>query len=217
MQKINYYKIYIIFFLIFMLTGCDKITVFPNDKNSKIKTIENIITGLVIDYYSNSGRSIDRNKILVCKIKPYESGYLALTLYAGEGPQLVLFYIDKDKNNNYLISKKSYGELAISMGFSANRVVDNDNTIIFGNLNESTWMPSTDKRKLTNYSKMTVKFENGKLINEDFKTREKGYIILLNSNSRVVSILLYDSKNQIVNSLEDFNQCGNGINDTELN
>lgn len=160
---------------------------------------------LVKNYYQNSSRKIEVKDLTIVESKPYSSGYLILAWYKGEGPDVTLFYIAKDKDE-VIIKKKYTVEPATSMGFAVNKVFYGNNVILFSNLNEETWVPPNgDKRVKTDYSKMLVN-ASGKKINEDI-TGSEGYIVVL-PNGEINDVILYNSQGEIVNTMEDLKKYG---------
>jgi len=198
-----------LFLMLSVSVGCSNNTASKNQKaDESIKAIEGTVSNMVIGYYKNLGRQIDVNQVILCKIKQYKEGYLALAWYTGEGSQATLFYIKKGKNNEYIISKKVDMEPALSLGFSVKRVADGNNIILCSNLNEETWVPpNDDKRFKADYAKIVVSLNNGTTIEEDVKG-DKGYIIALSGNPDVVDIRLYNSRGKIINSLSDLSKYG---------
>jgi len=190
-------------------TGCSNYTAGKNQKvDESIKMIEGTVTNVVTGYFKNLDPQIDMTEVVLCKIKPYREGYLALAWYTGEGSQVTLFYIEQDRNKKYSISKKVDMEPALSMGFSVKRVIDGNSIILCSNLNEETWVPPNDDRRFkADYAKIVVSLDNGTIVEEDIKG-DKGYIIALNGNPDVVDMRLYNSKGKIVNSMSDLSKYG---------
>jgi len=138
----------------------------------------------------------------ILKIKQFSTGYLVLMLHSGDGSGITLNYLENIDNDSYKIKGFSSGELAISMGFGVNRLVLENSTIFFCNLNESTWVPENDTRNETNYEKMIFEFDNGDKMTENVKN-DKGYIVIVNNKVNIKSIKLYNEDNDLVNTYED--------------
>ena len=211
-QKVSVLIPFIILVLI-LLVGCsngipnteaiNNTTIYASNSGiTQTKAIERTVNDLINSYYQNISRKIALSKIDVLKIQEYKYSYLALVLYSGEGPELRLVMIAKDKNGEYAIAKTVCGDMAISMGFEANSVEDGKSTILFGNLNEYTWKAITDERKPTDYEKMAIEFDSGRTIEESIKGN-KGYIIVADANQKVKDMRLFNSKSEVVISLKD--------------
>ncbi|MCG8499465.1 MAG: hypothetical protein MJB12_03520, partial [Firmicutes bacterium] len=142
----------------------------------------------------------EENEIL--KVKQYGGGYFVLMYHIGEGGNICLYYLEKKADSSFEVKGSSTGEQAISMGFGVNRLVFGNDTILFCNLNDSTWIPENDTRKETNYTKMVFELENGQKVTEDVKN-DKGYIVILNEKTNVKDVELFNGENKVVNSYKD--------------
>lgn len=163
-------------------------------------------TDIVIKDFLNSDEALDSDKLTVAERKPYENGYLILLNYYGEGSEVILYYIEKN-SDDFVIKNKTSVAPAISMGFAINKIYHNNNMILFSNLNESTWIPSTDERKETDYSKMVIKTELQEDLIENIRQSQDGYIAIL-PKTEIIDITLYNSTGEIVNTLKDLNEYG---------
>ena len=140
------------------------------------------------------------NEIL--KVKEYGEGYFALIHHKGEGGGIILYYLEKKADSSFEVKGSSMGQQAISMGFGVNKLLFGNDTILFCNLNDSTWIPENDTRKETNYTKMVFELENGQKVTEDVKN-DKGYIVILNEKTNVKDVELFNGENKVVNSYKD--------------
>ncbi|AGL02393.1 hypothetical protein [Desulfoscipio gibsoniae] len=207
-------KITVLLAIAIILTACSsKQNYVLNVSNEDESLINNISNALYNDYYKSIG--INLNNIEVCDINPYLSGRIVVSLVKGEGARLDLFYLAKDNDNKYKADKKAEGEMALSMGFSVNRIADYNNTIIFGNLNETTWLPDSDKKIKTDFEKVSMVLDNDEIIEEDIKG-DKAYIIIINKSTNIHNIKFFNSDNKVVCTLNDLIKYGSGINNTKL-
>ncbi|GEM_PF-5892358 len=106
----------VIAFYLFILNGCTTNSkTQPDDSSLEAKSND-----LVFDYYKNLGRKIDLKELIIVQAKPYKTGYLVLSWYKGEGPELTLFYIEKGGSDLRMVNKETV-EPAASLGFEVNR------------------------------------------------------------------------------------------------
>ena len=167
---------------------------------SENKTLEDNLKKAIIDAHDNN----IRGKIEILKEKKYEKGYLVLTIEKGEGGGIALYYVENEEGENFIVKGIAGGEAAMSIGFGVNRVIIDNHTILFCNLNESTWIPENDTRKETKYSRIAFEFENDNKAEETVADKN-GYILIFDGIVHVKDMKLYNAKNKLVNIYKDVN------------
>lgn len=88
------------------------------------------------------------------------------SIQQGEGGGIAIYYVEEGKNSSFTVKGVVGGQAAMSMGFGANRFILENDTILFCNLNESTWIPENDTRKETKYAKIIFELDNDNIIEE---------------------------------------------------
>lgn len=166
-------------------------------KESENKAPDDVLKKAIIDAYDNFNRTIE-----FLKVKKYEQGYLALTLFKGEGGGIALYYIEEGENGTFTAKGLAGGDAAMSMGFGVNRFTMDNHTIFFCNLNESTWIPENDTRKETKYTRIVFEFDDGNTVEEPV-ANERGYILIYTGIAHVKDMKLYNAKNELVNVYKD--------------
>lgn len=144
----------------------------------------------------------DKGKTEILKVKKFGQAYLILILNQGEGGGIAIYYVEEGENNNFTAKGIVPGEAAMSMGFGVNRFILDDHTILFCNLNESTWIPENDTRKETKYTKIIFEFDNGNTLEENVEN-DKGYILISDSIVHIKDMKLYNANNEIVSTYKD--------------
>lgn len=187
----------------------------PIPKEVDNSTMEEKMNAVVVDYYLSLGSRMNKKDIEISKIKQHESGYLVLAMYHGEGPMLSLFHVKENEKDEYEIIQVSSGQLAISMGFAVNRLVYNNNTILFSNLNKSTWIPETDTRKPTDYIRVLVESNRGTRVEESVEG-DTGYIIILNSDEKIGNMVFYNAAGEVVSTMLDMGKAEDTVNETRF-
>lgn len=150
--------------------------------------------------------------IKVLKIKEFQGGNLVLARSRGkEGASFIsLFNLGKDTNGKLFIKAKASTEEVYSPGFGVNRMLYRNSTLFFGNLNKKAWDPKTDKVKETNYSEMTVEFDDGKKVEEKIENDE-GYVLIADNDVKIKDMKLYNNKGEIVNTYDEYYSKGADI------
>lgn len=181
--------------LIIIVTGCS-----GNPGASEVKAQ---VRDAITRFYEERRSSPVEYSIEIFKIKSLEEDFLAVAVLRGEEgqPSLDLLLIQKQRGK-YSVSKTGFGSIAISMGFSVNRVTYNNKTLIFGSLKDSTWVPKTDKRKKVSYAKVKAVFNNGKSIEENIKG-DKAYLLIVDEVSGLQDLSFYNEKGQVEGSFND--------------
>jgi len=203
----------LLIFVLITFTACDlkngidlKHTTSINKNDSELsrdndfKNINVILKEVIIEDIKKT--DVVTEKIELYKIKKYKDGYLVLVMQQGEGAGISVYYLVKADGDKYIVKGIASSELALSMGFGINRFVIDNDTVLFSNLNESTWVPENDTRKETKYTRIVIYFDNGKTLEEKVDNK-KGYIAILNGIVNVIDMKLYNAKNDLVGSYKD--------------
>lgn len=184
------------------LAGCGLNSSVVRPENSReSEMVEDEVAATAIGYLAAEYETYDKTKFEVFKVKPYRKGYLALVIYGGEGYFTELIHVVRDAKRGYVVSRRAELSFPISMGFAVNSIVDGDYTVLSSVLNNTSWIPSEDRRYRVDYNRMVVEFANGEIIEEHVQG-EKGYIIILESKARVKDVRLYDLKGEVIDSLQ---------------
>ncbi|WP_347490429.1 hypothetical protein ABDB91_04465 [Desulfoscipio sp. XC116] len=166
---------------------------YPDDNEIKTLILQNSFT---------QHTTATENDIKVLKIKEFQKELLVLVLFTQEENYgLTLFEIGT-VDDGYKITSGTEGEYSISMGFSANMVICDNTSIVFGDLRSDTWVPETDTRKKTGYTNIKVILDDGKTVSEDV-SGDAGYIIILGSNKEIDNMNFYNERGETVNILSD--------------
>jgi hypothetical protein len=183
---------------LFSLSGCSNYT---NNKT---------VNGIIDSYYKSIEPS-NRGDLKIFAQKPIDDKLLVLAeKYSGDGHSFTeLFLISNDKK----IEKRATGYTPLSMCFTINLLEYEDNTIVFGNFNNSKWEMETDKKKPVNIQNILVKFKNGEIIKEDVGV---GYIVYSNSLTNVEAFELYDNNGVLQSDLNDLRKYGSVFNETSF-
>jgi len=201
--------------LIFISIGCDDGEEFRNlnldEINIKLKE-ENFLDKVVKDYNYKFNKKLDANKMEVYSVKPYYKGCLVLVCYRGETLELKLFYIQKDKENFYHL-REAQGQFLPKL--SVNSLKDGLNTIYFGNLSKEYTSLVSNSKEIESKSKIYLKLDNGKSIEEKVNPKDKGYIIVVDSQGMVVDLMFYNINNEPLNYIKEFVNYSQGIYETE--
>jgi hypothetical protein len=205
-----------IFFLVLLyvttIIGC---TTFDSDINTNKefkKGSEKIINTIVKEYNEKYLAKIEKNKLSIYSIKPYEKGVLVLICYKDKVPELKLLYLVKNKNG-YDISKYSEGQYDINK-LKVNKVQEGNNEIYFGSLDNSFFKNSEQVDSKAKVGGIGISLDNGKKIQEKIINNQKGYIIISNSKAMIVEFYLYNLIAEKSYFIKDFINYSDGINET---
>ncbi|WP_028305451.1 hypothetical protein [Desulfitobacterium sp. PCE1] len=174
------------------LTGCTE------HSESKSSTVNDLV-----DSYYKRFEPTNRGDLKILAQKPIDNKTLVLAeKYSGDGHSCTeLFLINNDKR----IEKRATGLTPISMYFSVNLLEYENNTIAFGNFNNTKWEMETDTKKPVNIQNILVKFKNGEIIEENVGL---GYIIYSKTLSDIEIVELYDKNGILQSDLNDLRKYG---------
>ena len=197
--------IILMLFISLLLFSCSNETSITNGQSYR---------DTVLNYYS---KYIDINNSLYTEMvffkeKSFGNDYLILShLYQGQGQSSLDLFVLSGKNGNYEIIKKSTGQEPLSMGFSVNRLIEEDKTILFGKFNSSTMVIKDASRKMVDYAKIEVIFKDGTIVEENVM-QDNSYIIIADTTSEIDKMLLFNHSGEIEETLEDV-----GLNNVTFN
>ena len=146
------------------------------------------------------------SKSHVLATKPYKNGILVLAKNStGQDiDTLELFFVGKDG-----VNKLSTGIVAGEGEFSLNRLLDGNNSILFGQFA----VDSKDNTKVLKYTKVLITLKNWKTLEEEI-TDEKGFILILNHTENVEKFDLYGAEGTILARINDIRLVGPGLHQT---
>lgn len=191
---------------IIVLSGLLSLTGCSEHSESRKSTVNEIV-----DSYYKRFEPTNRGDLKILAQKPIDDKILVLAeKYSGNGHSYTeLFLINKEKK----IEKRATGFTPISMCFSANLLEYENNTIVFGNFNDTKWEIETDTKKPVNIQSILVKFKNGEKIKENVGL---GYIIYSKSLADVGVIELYDNNGVLQSDLNDLRKYGSVFTETSF-
>jgi len=201
--------------LLFIPMGCNDGDEFKklNMEEINVKMKEgNFLDKVVKDYNNKFNKNLDASKMEVYSVKPYYKGCLVLIGYRGESLELKLFYIQKDKDNLYHL-REAKGQFLPKL--SVNSLKDGLSTIYFGNLSKEYTDLDNNSKETESKAKIYLKQDNGNYIEENIKPKDKGYIIVVNSQGMVVDLTFYNVNNEPLNYIKEFVNYSQGIYETE--
>ena len=200
--------------LIFVTTIIGCTTLNPNIDFSKEFNgrLENITNVIIKEYNKKYGVQIEKSKISIYSIKPYEKGFLLLMCYKNTLPELKLLYLTKD-SNGYHISKYSDGEYNIK-NLKVNKVEKGKSAIYFGSLDNSFFKNNGKIGSKVYQGGMSILLDNGESIQEKINNNQKGYIIISDSKAMIVDFYLYNSKKLKSYFINNFINYSDGINES---
>lgn len=166
---------------------------------NNLKDKEELLNGAVAEFYSNRDLS-NNGKLQIYKTKTLDDNYIVLAeKYSGDGHRFLhLFLLDKDYN----IKAWTSGETPISNCFSANSLDYCGNRIVFGSFNDTKWDSEKDRKLTVKIDNIYLKLDNNQEVIEEV-SKQKGYILILDSISKVEKVQLYNDKGELQGSLDD--------------
>ncbi|MDQ2086731.1 hypothetical protein RBH29_09865 [Herbivorax sp. ANBcel31] len=228
---------------VILLAGCGGAGIIEGDDKSQDNisgqsTVEQEIKDAVMDYYKRKlgygeeyettqrdnyiimshlkSEVVREFEITIYKTKPFGDKYLVLAgCHDGDGhPPSELLLLQKT-DDKYTVSKEAFGDIPISMAFTINSVVYENNTILFSVLRDRTWLVEPDESKEVSFDYIITEFENGESIKE-IVTGDRAYIIILEGISDVKDMNLFNSEGKLQTSLEDLVKYGSMGRDSEF-
>jgi hypothetical protein len=206
----------VIFFLVLIyvttIIGC---TTFDSniDSNMGFKEKSEKITNIIIKEYNEKyGDKIEKSKLSIYSIKPYEQGVLLLIGYKNTVPGLKLLYLIKDRTG-YHVSKYSEGQYDINK-IKVNKVEDGNNAIYFGSLDNSFFTNNQNIGSKVKVGGITISLDDGKNFKEEISNNQKGYIIISDSKAMIVDFYLYNLINEKSYFIKNFINYSSGINES---
>lgn len=191
--------IYILFILLIFIVY--KYTDINRINNTDMKSEETRINQSIAKFYSqNKFKNLNTGTFKIYNIKKVDDKYLVLSqAYLKEGQSysnLVLL------NSNFDIIKYASGDIPISNCISVNRVIYDNNTILFGNFNNTKMTKDAQKKIDVNIKKIEVKLVDGQILKEDVNV-DNGYILISKKLSNINEVTVYDENNNIQSSLQE--------------
>ena len=174
----------------------DKKGIITVEDNRRLETV-------IAEYYIRADPN-NKGILKIYNIKKYGSDYLTLTgKYRGEGEDgSVLFLID----SKFDIMAMAPGNMPLSPCFSANVVKDQGKSIVYGNFKNKKWDPKTDLVSDVQIDSIKIVFEDGTVIKEPV-SMDKGYIIDVDTLSKIKDIDVYNSKGELQSDLLNESYC----------
>ena len=204
--------------LLTFLAGCSEVKQGKNlNEEQLVKEMRegNALSDFVKIYNKKYNKNLEASKIEVCSIKTYKKGYLLLTCYRKEVLELKLFYIEKDKDNLFSV-REAKGQYLPKL--SVNSLKDDKNTIYFGNLSAEDYTTTgKDENNKSVHGKVNLTLDTGIHVEENFNSKDKGYIIIVDSQGMVVDLTFTNVNNEPFNYIKEFVNYSHGIYETKWN
>ena len=181
------------------LFGCGTMKSSNTGIFNNLRDKDALIYDAVDKFYSNREPK-NKGDLKIYSTKSFKEKYLVLAeKYSGDGHRFShLFLIDE----KYNIKEWTTGEIPISNCFSINRAEYSGNTILFGTFNNSKWDSKKDKKIPVKIDNIYVSLDDNEEIREEV-SGDNCYILILDSNSKVEKVQLYNDKGEVQSSLAD--------------
>lgn len=172
---------------------------------------EKIINIIIKEYNEKYKTNIEKSKLSIYNIKPYEKGFLVLVCYTDTIPELNLIYLIKARNG-YHVAKYSAGQYDINK-LKVNKIEDGNNSIYFGSVHSSFFKNSDELVAKTKQGGISILLDDGKNVQEEINSNQNGYIIIINSKAMIVDFYLYNLSNEKSYFIKNFINYSTGINE----
>lgn len=170
-----------------------------NPQYNKTKPEQELITESLDKYYYEVNKQ-HKSKFKIYNVKKFNNKCLVLAQELGlDGePYINLFLL----NDKFEVIKVSDSRMPITQCFSLDKVVYENNTILFGTFKDKRYDREADKQVPVDIKKVEVKFEDGSNIKESISF-DNGYILIAKTTSDVNDAILYNENNDPQSNLSD--------------
>ena len=105
-------------------------------------------------------------------------------------------------NRDFSIVTKAFGNMPISLCFSANVVKHQGKSIVYGNFDKKRWDPNTDLVNDVQIDFIKIIFEDGTVV-EDEVSMDKGYIVVADTVAGIKNIEVYNKQRELQSDLSE--------------